>query len=90
MGRLPTYASEEVCGRTSSTWKTGWDGLRITRLRIFEESSPTNLKEYVYDPVIVQYVESPAPGGSNQPRRPTRGSGRYGADGPLRPTDSRA
>ena len=65
MGRLPTYASEEVCGRTSSTWKTGWDGLRITRLRIFEESSPTNLKEYVYDPVNGQYVESPASGGAN-------------------------
>ena len=65
LGRLPTYASEEVCGRTSSAWDTGWDGLRITRLRIFDESSPTSVKEYVYDPVNGQYVESPASGGPN-------------------------
>ena len=65
LGRLPTYASEEVCGRTSSAWDTGWDGLRISRLRIFDESSPTSVKEYVYDPVNGQYVESPASGGAN-------------------------
>ena len=65
LGRLPKYESDEVCGRTSSTWDTGWDGLRITRLRIFDETSPTNVKEYVYDPVDGQYVESSASGGAN-------------------------
>ena len=66
LGRLPTYESEEICGKTSSTWDTDWDGLRIARLRIFDESSSTNVREYVYDPVGGQYVESPAAtGGSN-------------------------
>ena len=57
LGRLPTYESDEVCGRTSRTWDTGWTGLRITHLRIFDESSPTNFREYVYDPDSGQYVE---------------------------------
>ena len=57
LGRLPTYESDEVCGRTSRTWDSGWDGLRITHLRIFDESSPTNFREYVYDPDSGQYVE---------------------------------
>ena len=57
LGRLPTYESDEVCGRTSRTWDTGWDGLRITHLRIYDESSPTNFREYVYDPDSGQYVE---------------------------------
>ena len=65
MGRLSEYEPEEVCRKTSSTWDTGWDGLRITRLRIFDESSHTNVREYVYDPVDGQYVESSASGGSN-------------------------
>ena len=57
LGRLPTYESDEVCGRTSRTWNTGWDGLRITHLRIFDEGSPANFREYVYDPDSGQYVE---------------------------------
>ncbi len=57
LGRLPTYESDEVCGRTSRTWVTGWDGLRITHLRIFDGSSPANFREYVYDPDSGQYVE---------------------------------
>ena len=57
LGRLPTYESDEVCGRTSRTWDSGRDGLRITHLRIFDESSPTNFREYVYDPDSGQYVE---------------------------------
>ena len=57
LGRLPTYESDEVCGRTSRTWATGWESLRITHLRIFDESSPTDFREYVYDPDSGQYVE---------------------------------
>ena len=65
LGRLTTYESEEACGKTSRTWDTGWEGLRITRLRIFDESRPANVREYVYDPDDGRYVESSASGGSS-------------------------
>ena len=57
LGRLRGYESEKVCGKTSETWNP-WDGLRITQLRFFDESSPTNLREYIYDPRSSKYVES--------------------------------
>ena len=63
LGRLSNYESAEVCRKTSSTWETGWDGVRITHLRLFDESSPTNVREFVYDESRGEYVEKPS--GSN-------------------------
>ena len=57
LGRLRGYESEKVCGKISKTWDS-WNGLRITHLRFFDESSPTNLREYIYDPTSSNYVES--------------------------------
>ena len=57
LGRLRGYESKKVCGKTSRTWNS-WDGLRITHLRIFDESSPTNFREYIYDLTNEKYVES--------------------------------
>ena len=57
LGRLRGYESEKVCGKISKTWGS-WSGLRITHLRFFDESSPTNFREYVYDPTSGNYVES--------------------------------
>ena len=57
LGRLRGYESEKVCGKNSKTYNS-WDGLRITHLRFFDESSPTNLREYIYDPTSGKYVES--------------------------------
>ena len=65
LGLLSQYESQEVCRMVSSTWDSGWDGMRITHLRIFDESSPTNAMEYVYDPDGMQYIESPGASGSN-------------------------
>ena len=65
LGLLSQYESQEVCRMVSSTWDSGWDGIRITHLRIFDESSPTNAMEYVYDPDGMQYIESPGASGSN-------------------------
>ena len=60
LGHLSNYASAEVCGKTSRTWVTGWDGVRITHLRFFDESSPTNVREFVYDESRGAYVETPS------------------------------
>ena len=65
LGRLSTYESQEVCQMASSAWDTGWDGIKITHLRIFDESSPTNAMEYAYDPDIMQYIESSGASGSS-------------------------
>ncbi len=66
LGRLSNYESQEVCRMASSAWDTRWNGIRITHLRIFDESSPTNARNYVYDPDGMQYIEaSAASGGSN-------------------------
>ena len=66
LGRLSNYESQEVCRMASSAWDTRWDGIRITHLHIFDESSPTNAREYVYDPDGMQYIEaSSASGGPN-------------------------
>ena len=65
LGRLSTYESQEVCRMASSEWDTGWDGIRITHLRIFDETSPTNAMEYVYDLDGMQYIESSGASGSS-------------------------
>ena len=66
LGDLSKYEAQEVCRMAGSAWETAWDGLRITHLRIFDESSSTNTREYVYDADGMQYIESlAASGGSN-------------------------
>ena len=49
LGRLDNFESETVCRKTSSQWTTSWLGVRMTHLRFFDESSPTNTREAVYN-----------------------------------------
>ena len=66
LGRLSRFEAQEVCRMAGSAWGTDWHGLRIAHLRIFDESSSTNAREYVYDADGMQYIESlAASGGSN-------------------------
>ena len=58
LGDLSGYESETVCGKTSDTWEISWDGWRITHVRFFDESSPTNFREYIFDSTNGKYVES--------------------------------
>ena len=62
LGSLSNYESAIVCRKTSSTWNS-FAGTRMTHLRVFDESSPTNIREYVYDAATGLYDEttSPAP-----------------------------
>ena len=62
LGFLSSFESATACNSTSNTWESGWDGLRITHLRVFDEVSPTNVTEYVYDGESGLYADtSPAP-----------------------------
>ena len=58
LGRLNNFASETVCGKTSSTWTSSWNGVRITHLRFFDESSTPNIREAVYNAATGQ-IEIP-------------------------------
>ncbi len=49
LGRLENFESETVCRRTSNEWLPSWPGLRMTHLLFFDESSPSNTREAVYD-----------------------------------------
>ena len=68
LGSLSNFESETVCGKTSSTWTRSWNGVRITHLRFFDESSTPNIKEAVYNAATGQ-IE--IPGGSVQTPTPT-------------------
>ena len=48
LGRLSNYESDTVCRKTSTQYSS-WPGLRITHIRFFDESSPTNVSEAVYN-----------------------------------------
>lgn len=62
LGYLDSFESATVCRSTSETWDSGWEGLRITHLRVFDDASPTNVTEYVYDDETGRYLAtSPAP-----------------------------
>ena len=50
LGRLDNFESETVCRRSSSRWAPSWPGVRMTHLLFFDESSPTNTREGVYNP----------------------------------------
>ena len=54
LGRLNNFASESVCGKTSSVWSDAWNAVRITHLRFFDETSLPNIKEAVYNPATDQ------------------------------------
>ena len=68
LGSLSNFESETVCGKTSSTWTRSWNGVRITHLRFFDESSTPNIKEAVYNAATGQ-IE--IPGDSVQTPTPT-------------------
>ena len=48
LGSQSNYVSETVCGTTTRSYSS-WAGSRITHLRFFDESSPSNIKEAVYN-----------------------------------------
>ena len=54
-GRLSDFESERVCRKRSSSWGS-YDGMRITHLRFYDESSPDNVREYTYDSASGQYT----------------------------------
>ena len=56
LGKITNYRSERVCAKRSTEWKGEWAGVQITHLLFFDESSPTNIREAVYDPSTDQYV----------------------------------
>ncbi len=58
LGSLSNFASEAVCGKTSRTWSTSWDAVRITHLRFYDANSSPNIKEAVYNSVTGQ-IEIP-------------------------------
>ena len=57
LGVLTGYESESVCRFSSSSWNS-WNGVRVTHLRFFDESSPSNVREYVHDDATGSYVET--------------------------------
>ena len=57
LGLLTGYESVSVCRFSSSSWNS-WNGVRVTHLRFFDESSPSNVREYVYDDATGSYVET--------------------------------
>ena len=50
-------------GKTSSLWATSWDGVRITHIRFFDESSSSNINEAIYNSSTGQYELTSAPTG---------------------------
>ena len=65
LGRLSNFESETVCRTASRAWASSWNGVRITHLRFFDESSPTNVKEAVYNASTGQMeLDGVSPGGN--------------------------
>ena len=58
LGDLTSYVSAEVCRFVSSSYGS-FSGLRITHIRFFDESSPSNIREYVYQEATGRYVRLP-------------------------------
>ena len=57
LGDLTSYVSAEVCRFVTNGYGS-WPGLRITHIRFFDESSPSNVREYVYQEATGRYVVS--------------------------------
>ena len=49
LGTLSNFGSETVCRVTSTQWTRSWTGVRITHLRFFDDSNPTNVMEAIYN-----------------------------------------
>ena len=58
LGDLTSYVSAEVCRFVSASYGS-FSGLRITHIRFFDESSPSNIREYVYEEATGRYVRLP-------------------------------
>ena len=56
-GRHSSFESESVCRKRSSSWGS-YDGMRITHLHFYDESSPANTREHTYESASGQYVET--------------------------------
>ena len=56
LGDIGNYDGETVCGYQSSLWYTTYAGFGITHIRFFDESSPSNVREYVYQEATGRYV----------------------------------
>ena len=78
LGQFNSFASETVCGKTSSTWSGAWDAVRITHLRFYDETSLPNVKEAVYNSATGQ-IE--IPGVWQQPPTDTTNTAPVFADG---------
>ena len=78
LGSLSGFVSGTVCGKTSSTWPTDWDGVRITHLRFYDEMSLPNIKEAVYNSATDQIA---LPGTWQQPPDDTANTAPVFTDG---------
>ncbi len=58
MGDLTSYVAADVCRFVSLEYGS-FPGVRITHIRFFDESSPTNIREYVYQEATGRYVRLP-------------------------------
>ena len=56
LGDIGNYDGETVCGYQSSLWYPTYAGFGITHIRFFDESSPSNVREYVYQEATGRYV----------------------------------
>ncbi len=65
LGRLSNFESDTVCRKASRQWSSSWSGLRITHIRFFDESSPTNVSEAVYNASTGQIELGGGGGGSS-------------------------
>ena len=69
LGHLNNYQSESVCGTSSRTWSSSWNGRRITHLRFFDESSANSINEAIYNASTDQYELKSSP--TTTPKTPT-------------------
>ena len=82
LGELSDYEAATVCGLRSREWRSRWEGLRITHLRLFDETSPTNVREYVHDAGSGSYLEAAGTPGAAPTASPVAASG---SEAPLEP-----
>ena len=68
LGSQSNYVSETVCGITTRSYSSSWDGVRITHLHFFDESSTPNIKEAVYNAATGQ-IEIPGESIVQQPEQ---------------------
>ena len=85
LGSLNNYQSESVCGTSSSQWPSSWNGVRITHLRFFDSSSPSNINEATYNSSTGQYKLTSAT--STNQTEPTRLKADVNADGTVNIAD---